>query len=188
MYGYIKGTIVEIDSTHVIVDNNGIGYMIYVPNPYSYKLDKEYMIYIYTHVREEEYLLYGFKEKEEKELFLKLISVKGLGPKMALPIIAMGSVAGIADAIENNNLAYLKKFPKIGEKVARQMVLDLKGKLNAINTGIFAQEEKKNDSELTEALLGLGYKQADIKKIITKIDEKLSLEDQLKEALRLMVK
>lgn len=187
MYGYIKGTVTEIDSSYIIVDNNGIGYMIYVPNPYSYQIDKEYTIYIYTHIREEEYSLYGFKEREEKELFLKLISVKGLGPKMALPIIAMGSVSGIADAIESNNLLYLKKFPKIGDKVASQMVLDLKGKLNTINTGIFAKEEK-SDNELAEVLIGLGYKQADIKKIVPKVNKEQSLEDQIKEALRLLLK
>lgn len=186
MYGYISGKITEIDSNYIIVDNNGIGYMIYVPNPYSYQLSREYTIYTYTHVREEEFLLYGFKDREEKELFLKLISVKGLGPKMALPIIAMGSVSGIADAIENNNLLYLKKFPKIGDKVARQMVLDLKGKLNAISTGIFAKEDHSN--ELMDVLLGLGYKQADIKKVIAKVDDKNSLEIQVKEALRLLLK
>ena len=186
MYGYISGRIVEIDSNYVIVDNNGIGYVIYVPNPYAYQLNREYTIYTHTHVREEEFLLYGFKEREEKELFLKLISVKGLGPKMALPIIAMGSVSGIADAIENNNLLYLKKFPKIGDKVARQMVLDLKGKLNAISTGIFAKEDHSN--ELMDVLLGLGYKQADIKKVIAKVDDKNSLEIQVKEALRLLLK
>jgi Holliday junction DNA helicase RuvA len=186
MYGYIKGKIVEIDSNYVIIDNNGIGYMIYVPNPYSYQLNMEYTIYTYTYVREEEFSLYGFKAREEKELFLKLISVKGLGPKMALPIIAMGSLSGIADAVENNNLTYLKKFPKIGEKVAKQMVLDLKGKLNTINTGIFAKEDY--ESELMDALIGLGYKQADIKKVISKVDTEQSLENQIKEALRLLVK
>lgn len=186
MYGYIRGIVVEIDSNYVVIDNNGIGYVIYVSNPYSYQLDREYKIYTYTHVREEEYLLYGFKEREEKELFLKLISVKGLGPKMALPIIAMGSVSGIADAIENNNLLYLKKFPKIGDKVARQMILDLKGKLNVINTGIFAKEDCSN--ELMDVLIGLGYKQADIKKIVTKVDNKQSLENQVKESLRLLLK
>ena len=186
MYGYIKGTITEIDSNYVVIDNNGIGYLVYVPNPYSYVLNKEYTIFIYTHVREEEFLLYGFKDREEKELFLKLISVKGLGPKMALPIIAMGSVSGIADAIENNNILYLKKFPKIGEKVAKQMVLDLKGKLNVINTGIFEKEDYSN--ELTDVLLGLGYKQADVKKVVNKVDENNSLEDQVKEALRLLLK
>lgn len=187
MYGYIKGTIKEINSNYIIIDNNDIGYMIYVPNPYAYTLEQIYTIYTYTHIREEEYSLYGFKKPEEKELFLKLISVKGLGPKMALPIIAMGSVEEIADAIENNNLSYLKKFPKIGDKVAHQMVLDLKGKLNVINTGLFANVQKSNN-ELMEVLLGLGYKQADVKKVITKVDINNTLEEQIKEALRLLLK
>ena len=186
MYGYITGKISEINSNNIIIDNNGIGYLIYVANPYSYILEKEYKIYVYTHIKEDEHLLYGFKEKDEKELFLKLISVKGLGPKMALPIIAMGSVDRISEAVENNDLAYLKKFPKIGEKVAKQMVLDLKGKLNTINTGLFKTEDKTD--ELTEVLLGLGYKQIDIKKIVTKVDSNKSLEDQIKEALKLLVK
>ena len=160
MYGYIRGIVVEIDSNYIVVDNSGIGYLIYVPNPYSYKLDSEYTIFIYTCVREEEFTLYGFKTREQKELFLKLINVKGLGPKMAMPIIATGTNDAIADAIENENINYLKKFPKIGDKVAKQMILDLKGKLNSINTGLFAKKDLSN--ELMEVLLGLGYKQSDI--------------------------
>ena len=186
MYGYIRGTVVEIDSNYIVVDNNSIGYLIYVPNPYSYQLNKEYQVFIYTKVSEEEYTLYGFKTREDKELFLKLISVKGLGPKMALPILATGTFDSIAEAIENNNLNYLKKFPKIGDKVAKQMVLDLKGKLNTISTGLFAKEDLSN--ELYEVLSGLGYKQADIKRVLTKVDGKLSLEEQVKEALKLMLK
>ena len=186
MYGYIRGMVVEIDSNYIIIDNNGIGYLIYVANPYSYQLNHEYTVFIYTCVREEEYTLYGFKDREQKELFLKLINVKGLGPKMALPIIATGTIDAIADAIENENLNYLKKFPKIGDKVAKQMVLDLKGKLNAINTGIFAKEDYSN--ELVEVLLGLGYKQADVKKVISKVNPDNSLEEQVRESLRLMLK
>lgn len=186
MYGYIRGLVVWIDSNYIVVDNNGIGYLIYVPNPYSYQLNREYTVFIYTCVREEEYTLYGFKDREQKELFLKLINVKGLGPKMALPIIATGTIDAIADAIENENLNYLKKFPKIGDKVAKQMVLDLKGKLNAINTGIFAKEDFSN--ELMEVLLGLGYKQADVKRVISKVNVENSLEEQVKEALRIMLK
>ena len=186
MYGYIRGTVVEIDSNYVILDNSGIGYLIYVPNPYSYKLNNEYTIFIYTCVREEEYTLYGFKDREQKELFLKLINVKGLGPKMALPIIATGTIDAISDAIENEDLNYLKKFPKIGDKVAKQMILDLKGKLNSINTGIFAKEDYS--AELTEVLLGLGYKQADVKRVIGKVNSNNSLEEQVKEALKLMLR
>ena len=186
MYGYIRGEIKEINSNYIIVDNNNIGYQIYVPNPFSYQLNKTYTIHIYTKVSEDEYTLYGFRDKEQKELFLKLISVKGLGPKMALPILATGSLENIADAIENNNLNYLKKFPKIGDKVAKQMVLDLKGKLNSINTGIFAKEDYSH--ELEEVLLGLGYKQADVNKVMNKVNSDLSLEEQVKEALKLMLK
>lgn len=186
MYGYISGTIKEIEPSYIIIDNHGIGYQIYVPNPYGFMTDKEYTIYTYSNIREDEYTLYGFKTKEEKELFLKLISVKGLGPKMALPMLATGSITMIEEAIETENINYLKKFPKIGDKVAKQLILDLKGKLNVINTGLFKREDHSN--ELTEALLGLGYKGADVKKVVSKVDNSLSLEQQIKEALKLLLK
>ena len=186
MYGYISGTIKEIESSYVIIDNHGIGFQIYVPNPYGFMVGKEYTIYTYSNIREDEYTLYGFKTKEEKELFLKLISVKGLGPKMALPMLATGSISLLEEAIETENINYLKKFPKIGDKVARQVILDLKGKLNVINTGLFKKEDHSN--ELSEALLGLGYKQADIKKVISKVNIGLSVEEQIKEALKLLLK
>ena len=99
MYGYIKGKITEIENNYVIIENNGVGYIVYVANPYSYQ-EGEYTIYLYHYIREDENSLYGFKSKEEKELFLKLISVKGLGCKMALPMFATGSIDGIIDAIE----------------------------------------------------------------------------------------
>ena len=185
MYGYIKGTIKDIESNYVIIDNNGIGYMIYVPNPYYYKMDDEYIIYTYNCVREDEYSLYGFKNKDELNLFLKLISVKGLGPKMALPMLATGSIGGIVDAIDRENILYLKKFPKIGDKVARQIILDLKGKLSS-NSNI-TNLTGEND-ELIDALVALGYKQGDIKRIIKSVSTELSIENQIKEALKLLLK
>ena len=184
MYGYIKGKITDIEASYVILENNNIGYQIYVPNPYGFMMEREYTIYTYTKVAEDEYTLYGFKTKEEKELFLKLISVKGLGPKMALPMLATGSISMIEEAIETENINYLKKFPKIGDKVARQIILDLKGKL--------ASDDKKdslnNFEELTETLKSLGYKPNDIKKVLSKLDASLSLEKQVKEALKLLLK
>lgn len=181
MYNYIKGIITEINSSYISLENNGIGYLVYSANPYSYQLNNEYKVYIYQNVREDEISLYGFKTLEEKELFLKLIAVKGLGPKMALPMLATGSINGITDAIERENILYLKKFPKIGDKVARQIILDLKGKLvsNSIET---IQNE-----ELVEALQALGYKTADIKKVLPNITEE-KIEDQIKEALKLLLK
>lgn len=183
MYGYIKGIVTEIESSYIILENNNIGYLIYVANPYSFQIDNEYKVYTYTQIKEDEHLLYGFKEKEEKELFLKLISVKGLGCKMALPILATGSINGIADAIDRENILYLKKFPKIGDKVARQIILDLKGKLT-----VSGNIPVNNNSELVDVLLSLGYKNPEIKKVIPNVKQGLSLEDQVKEALKLLLK
>jgi len=185
MYGYVSGIIKDIESNYVIVDNNGIGYLIYVANPYYYKLEDKYTIYTYNSIREDEYSLYGFKNKEELNLFLKLISVKGLGPKMALPMFATGSINGIIDAIDRENILYLKKFPKIGDKVARQIILDLKGRLNS---GQMSLLESKENNELVDALVALGYKQADIKKIVKNVNTDLSIENQIKEALKLLLK
>lgn len=183
MYEYIKGEITKQESNYIVLDNNGIGYLIYVPNPYSFELNKEYQVYIYQNVREDEISLYGFKTFEEKEMFLKLINVKGLGCKMALPMLATGSISGIMDAIERENILYLKKFPKIGEKVAKQIILDLKGKLN-----VQVNSNNSTQDELIEVLKGLGYKQTDINKILPNIKPEMDIETQVKEALKLMLK
>ena len=183
MYNYIKGIVNEIKSTSIVIDNNGIGYEIYTPNPFAFEEGAEYKVYVYHYIREDEQSLYGFKKSEEKDLFLKLIDVKGLGPKMALPIIAMGSISGISDAINRENILYLKKFPKIGDKLARQMILDLKGKLVLTNEVI----ELNDTDELIEALKGLGYKDKEIKGIIPRVNKENKLEEQIKEALRLLV-
>ena len=182
MYAYLNGIIKDIESNYIVLDINGIGYLIYVANPYYYQIENSYKVYTYTHIREDEFSLYGFKSKEELDLFLKLISVKGLGPKMALPILGTGSIEGIMDAIDRENILYLKKFPKIGDKVARQIILDLKGKLAKTVTNNNINEE------LTEALLALGYKNNDIKKVVASIDSNLTIENQIKEALKLLLK
>lgn len=184
MYNYIVGVITNILSNSVVLENNGIGYQIYTANPFSFSINSEIKIYVYQVVREDELTLYGFKTVEEKELFLKLISVKGLGPKMALPILAMGSIEGISDAIEKENILYLKKFPKIGDKVARQIILDLKGKLTEQSN----IQLNDNQDELTEVLLGLGYKMVDIKRILPNVSKELEIGNRVKEALKLLMK
>lgn len=183
MYEYIKGIISDIESNYIVLDNNGIGYVIYTPNPYSFELDKEAKVYVYQYIREDENTLYGFKEKEEKAMFLKLINVKGLGPKMALPILATGSINGIIDAVERENILYLKKFPKIGDKVARQMILDLKGKL-----GDKLSVSSVDNDELIEVLKGLGYKNNDIMRVVPLVSKTATIEDQIKEALKMLLK
>lgn len=185
MYYSLNGKIVAIESTYVAIECNGVGYLVYTPNPFSFEVGNTYFIYVYQHIREDEMALYGFKTKEEKDLFLRLIGVKGLGPKMALPILATGSIPGIIDAIDRENILYLKKFPKIGDKLAKQIILDLKGKITIDTKGM---EETSSTDEITDALKGLGYKEKDIKGILPRVDQTLPLEDQIKDALKLLLR
>lgn len=187
MYDYIKGKITNIKMNAIVLENNGVGYFIYVSNPYAFEVGKEYKVYVYQQIQEDEHLLYGFKLQEEKDLFLKLISVKGLGCKMALPFLSTGSIQGIMDAIERENVLYLKKFPKIGDKLAKQIILDLKGKLEFIGVGI-SDDQVTNEQELKDVLLGLGYKEKEIVPVLAKVDTSLPLEGQVKDALKLLLK
>ena len=187
MYDYIKGTITCLKNNAIVLDNNGVGYLTYVSNPYSFEVGKEYKVFVYQKIAEDENALYGFKTAEEKDLFLKLISVKGLGCKMALPILAVGSINGIMDAIERENVLYLKKFPKIGDKLAKQIVLDLKGKLEFIGVGI-SDDEVTTENELKEVLIGLGYKEKELKPVLAKVNTSLSIEEQVKDALKLLLR
>ena len=171
MFEYINGKVTIIESGYIVIDNNGIGYKIFVGSPYSFNIDEEYKVYLYQNIREDENTLFGFKTKEERDMFLKLINVKGLGPKMALPMLAAGKVEGIVDAIERENILYLKKFPKIGDKVARQIILDLKGKL------VNKEETPKVNEELVLAL-----------NVVKNVPSNLKIEDQIKEALKLLLK
>ena len=183
MYNYIKGLVTSYGPNYISLENNGIGYLIYVPNPYSYQEDKEYTVYIYNHVREEENSLYGFRSEQERDLFLRLINVKGVGPKLALPILASPTDA-VYDAIERENILYLTKFPKVGDKVARQIILDLKGKL-VRNDDLFTNDGL---DELMSVLESLGYKKTDIKKILPQVDASLPVEQQVKDALKLLMR
>ena len=185
MINYIKGTVTIIGANYIVIEANNIGYTVFVSNPYSFEINKDTIIYTYNHVKEDEYSLYGFKNEEERSLFLKLINVKGLGPKMAMPMFATGSVNGIVDAIDRENVLYLTKFPKIGDKLAKQIILDLKGKISNEFEG---SSNSSNTDELVEVLLSLGYKQADVKRILKDIDEEKTIEEQVKDALKLLLK
>lgn len=185
MYSYFKGMVTIVNSDSVVIDVGGIGYSIRVPNPFSYEVGKDYQIYVYNHIREDEYSLYGFKSMEEKDLFMRLINVKGMGPKVASGIFATGSIKGIVDAINKENLLYLTKFPKIGEKLAKQVILDLKGK---IDVEISSDVEDSNVDDLISVLENLGYKTSEIKKIIPNVNVSDNLEEQVKEALKLLLK
>lgn len=185
MYHYIKGTIKKLNPKYIVLENNNIGYEIITANPYNYHLHEEVVVYIYQYVREDINVLYGFRSDEERELFLKLISVNGIGPKSALSILASGTVNEIIGAIEARNDAYLKKFPGIGPKASQQIILDLKGKVSfdeATNVG-----NAKTDT-LVEALTSLGYSKKDATKAVSNLDLTKQEGDLIKDALKLLNK
>lgn len=171
MIAFIRGSVFRTLKDYVILDNNGIGYQIFTPNPQSLVYGSEVTLYTYQHVREDAILLFGFAKWEEYELFLRLIEVKGLGPKTAVNILSVSSAAKLVEAIENNDVAYLKSMPGIGAKTAQQIVLDLKNKLIVIEESISGKKEVLNDSlqDANDALLALGYKQTEINKVLKQV-------------------
>jgi holliday junction DNA helicase RuvA len=185
MYAHIVGKIVEIKPSHLVIENQGIGYLIISPNPYSYKLYEEEKIYIHHYVREDIDNLYGFKTVESKELFIKLIGVSGIGPKSALSLLATDAIIEIMLAIEEGNIKFLTKFPGIGTKNAQQIILDLKGKL-IVDEDAELLPTQRNDVE--DALLALGYSKTEIRKVMKKVDIDTSIEVMIKSALKLLIK
>lgn len=201
MYEYLTGTITQVFPAYIVVENNGIGYLINVANPFRFKTDetKQEKIYLHQIVRENEIALYGFSDFNEKQLFLKLISVSGIGPKSALAILANEDHNGFVSAVNNDDDAYLTKFPGIGKKTAKQIILDLKGKLGGLESGkplkgqqdleIVAEQASPYLKEALEALLALGYTKTEVKKTGRKLlDFKGdSTDEYLRQALRLMM-
>lgn len=175
MIEFVKGTIDYVSPQYIVIENGGIGYQIFTPNPFIYKKNSKETIYTYHYVREDTNALYGFSTREEKMLFTKMLNVTGIGPKGALAILASGDPGAVIEAIENEDEAFLVKFPGVGKKTARQIILDLKGKLAdavpEIAADLFNHEEREQIHEAAtaleealEALRALGYSDREIKK------------------------
>ncbi|QKS70765.1 Holliday junction branch migration protein RuvA [Paenalkalicoccus suaedae] len=173
MIEMLTGKVVHIELETVTLDVHGVGYLLHCGNPYRYQefLEETVTIYTYQHVREDMIRLYGFFHREERRLFEKLLQVSGIGPKGALAIVCSGQPTSVVEAIEEENETFLTKFPGVGKKTARQIILDLKGKVGDIMPtlaeGLFRTHEPENDEleEALEALRALGYVEREIKKI-----------------------
>lgn len=154
MLDYIKGIITNVTSESVTIENNSNGYLFKTPNPYLFIENVEVCVYLHLHVREDNISLFGFINRDERVFFNKLLSVKGIGPKSALAILASGDLESLKKAIEEGNVEYLKQFPGIGLKSSQQIILDLRKKLD-FNKGTI-QHPKLAD--VYSALKNLGYK------------------------------
>ncbi|WEG17668.1 Holliday junction branch migration protein RuvA [Alkalihalophilus pseudofirmus] len=204
MIDYINGVLVDIETQYVVLDHQGLGYQIYCPNPYRFskQLDEKVKIYTYQHVREDLIRLFGFESKSERALFEKLLNVSGIGPKGALAILASGQPEHVVRAIEEEDEAFLVKFPGVGKKTARQIILDLKGKLDEFAPNLFNEsnglvsekmtkvnQENAELEEALEALRALGYVEKELKKVRPKLEqEDMATDAYIKKALQLMLK
>ena len=127
MYSYMNGKIQKVLATHIVLECNNIGYLIKVPNPYSFSENVTTCVHLHLIVREDAHDLYGFLTDLERDMFVKLINVKGLGPKGALAILASSSPEEIIANINQKNASYFSKFPGIGPISSQQIILDLAG-------------------------------------------------------------
>ena len=195
MYEYLNGELAHILPTAIVVDVHGVGYQVVFANPYRLQasLKKQIKVLVQQVVREDSITLYGFISSEERELFQRLISVSGIGPKSAMSILANDDTEGFVNAVESGNVTYLTKFPGVGKKTAQQIILDLKGKFEAVpeeTTKAVVSTNQATLEEAKEALLGLGYSAKEITKIWKSLEAAApsTTQEALKVAFKLLMK
>ena len=199
MIAYVIGTVAEVSEDSIIVENNGMGFRIRVPYGYAFKQGEQLKIHTYTYVKEDAFLLYGFDTKDQLELFKKLITVNGVGPKGALSILSILSTNDLRFAIYSQDIAAIAKAPGIGKKTAERVILDLKDKVSLSDITALPGESNGAPAltgdmdvikkEAVDALTALGYGISDAAKAVSQvpISEDTTTEDILKQALRYMV-
>ena len=195
MYEYLNGELAHILPTAIVIDVHGVGYQVVFANPYRLQdsLKKQIKVLVQQVVREDSITLYGFISSEERELFQRLISVSGIGPKSAMSILANDDTEGFVNAVESGNVTYLTKFPGVGKKTAQQIILDLKGKFEALpeeTTKAVVSTNQASLEEAKEALLGLGYSAKEITKIWKLLEAAApsTTQEALKVAFKLLMK
>ena len=195
MYEYLNGELAHILPTAIVVDVHGVGYQVVFANPYRLQdsLKKQIKVLVQQVVREDSITLYGFISSEERELFQRLISVSGIGPKSAMSILANDDTEGFVNAVESGNVTYLTKFPGVGKKTAQQIILDLKGKFESLpeeTTKTVVSTNQATLEEAKEALLGLGYSAKEITKIWKSLEAAApsTTQEALKVAFKLLMK
>ncbi len=202
MIAHLSGTLFSKQATSVILDVGGVGYEVTIPLSTFYDLEdsgSKVELRIYTHVREDTLQLFGFKTVRERDLFLKIISVSGIGPKLGITLLSGMSADELIAAIRNNDLARLTGIPGIGRKTAERLVIELREKVEALTTAQLEEElstratgsgEPTQDSiraDALSALINLGYQRSSAEKALdsalTESDE-LSVESVLRRVFK----
>jgi len=175
MIGFLRGKIDTCRFGLICLDVNGVGYKIHVPPQIKIAelaLGKNIKLYIHENIREDAYDLYGFLEYFELELFQKLLTVNGIGPKAAMAIMSSSNSDKIIEAIESDDLSYFVSIPGVGKKAATKIILDLKSKLSiSQSAGILGKSGEADN--IIDALVSLGYQKVEIQKVIHKMPKDL---------------
>ncbi|MGV2622225.1 UNVERIFIED_CONTAM: Holliday junction branch migration protein RuvA [Halobacillus marinus] len=204
MISYVRGIVTTLDEGSMTIETNGIGYEILCANPFHFQdeMNQEVKVHTYHYIREDNQSLFGFRKKEDKQLFAQLLNVSGIGPKGALAILGTVSVPEFVSAIEQEDEKYLTKFPGVGKKTARQMILDLKGKLivwlpdeENENTLFYKEdltsvERRERLDDAIEALKALGYTENEVKFVRKELEKTKqgSVDDYVRQGLQLLMK
>lgn len=190
MIAHLQGTIAEKFANSVIINVHGVGYEVALTAPDFDKLylNDEVKLYTYHHVREQSEELFGFTSLEGKKIFELLITVQGIGPKNAMSVLSLASYEEVRNAIANADAAYLTKANGVGKKAAERIIVDLREKV-----GLPTYYGRKSDpetqtiaanDEALEALMALGFQLADATKALEGVDQSLSVEERIREALK----
>ena len=185
MYYYLHGIITLHNKASVVIECQGIGYDFLCANINDFPIGEAMFVYVYHYQKEDGNYFIGFKSLDEKSVFSSLISVKGIGTKLALSILANSNIETLKEAIKNSDTKYFEKIPGIGKKSAIQIILDLKGKINNNVLNLYSNNQSKETAR--EALKNLGFSDNRINSAFLEIkDENLSEQDYLKQALKIL--
>lgn len=197
MIAYLVGTVVEVSEDNIVVELNGMGFNVRVPYGYGFKVGSEIKVHTYTYVKEDAFQLFGFETKDQLELFKKLITVNGIGPKGALAILSVMSANDLRFAIYSQDASAIAKAPGIGKKTAERVILDLKDKVKLedvtvlpgageTENGLIADNFEAARKEAIDALAALGYGISEAAKAVSKVavTEESTTEEILKMALK----
>lgn len=185
MIGYLKGRLLSTETDSCLIDVGGVGYEFHASNQtiddLVSKKTVDTVIWVYTHVREDALILFGFSTKEEKALFLSLLKVNGVGPKMAQSILSGASIESLHEMIEAGNAKGLSALPKVGKKTAEQIILTLQGKLVRVDRPKKTQSKKQ--FEISSALVHLGFKQQNVDEFIQTLPTDIEVEEGVRRGL-----
>jgi len=194
MIGYLKGILIQKTPQQVVIDVDGVGYCVHIPLSTYFKLSevKEPVeLFIYTHLSDSALALYGFSTEEERELFTKLISISGIGPKLALNVLSGMEPDELKQAIQESNVARIARIPGIGKKTALRIAMELQEKLEK-KEKLLSSRAAREREDLISALVNLGFRRREVEGVVDEAIRHLTLEagfeKLLRECLRRMAK